>query len=218
MTLKISVDDQQLEVAADRSVLQACLDNGIYVPHLCHLPGAAGPAASCRLCFVEVAGMDQPVTACTLKVVDQMVIRTDTPAVRRLQKTGLRLLLSVHAVDCKNCPANKHCALQDLARFLKVGLKPKHLELHLKESEVDETHPHLAYYPNRCVLCGKCLHACQTANGGAMLAFAKRGFETVISFYGDPGMVDPGCDTCRVCVDVCPVGALQPKKSDPAGG
>ena len=213
MTVTITVDEKPLEVEEGASLLQTCLDNGIYVPNLCHLPGVPAPQASCRLCFVEVAGMDQPVTACTLNVADQMVVRTDTPAVRRLQKTGLRLLLSVHAVDCKNCPANKNCVLQDLARFLKVGLKPKHLEHHLKSPAIDETHPHLAYYPNRCVLCGKCLQACRTANGSAMLAFAKRGFDTVISFYADPGEEKPACDTCRACVDICPVAALLPRST-----
>jgi bidirectional [NiFe] hydrogenase diaphorase subunit len=140
-------------------------------------------------------------------------VRTDTPAVRRLQKTGLRLLLSVHDVDCKNCPANKNCVLQDLAKFLKVGLKPKNLEHHLKQPDVDDTHPHLIHYPNRCVLCGKCIQVCRSANGSAMLAFARRGFDTVISFYGDPGSESPSCDTCSACVDICPVAALRPKKT-----
>ena len=211
MTVTITVDERPLEVEAGTSLLQACLDNDIYVPNLCHLPGTAEPQASCRLCFVEVAGMDKPVAACTTRVVDQMVVRTDTPDVRRLQKTGLRLLLSVHKVDCKNCPANKNCALQNLAKFLKVGLKPKNLEQHLKEPESDDTHPHLAYYPNRCVLCGKCLQACRSANGNAMLAFAQRGFDTVISFYSDPGLETPVCEACRACVDICPVAALRPK-------
>ena len=211
MTVTITVDEKPLEVEAGSSLLQACLDNGIYIPNLCHLPGASEPQASCRLCFVEVAGVDQPVTACTLKVADQMVVRTDTPEVRRLQKTGLRLLLSVHAVDCKSCPANKNCVLQDLAKFLKVGLKSKKLELHLKEPDIDDSHPHLTYYPNRCVLCGKCLQVCRAANSSAMLAFAQRGFDTVISFYGDTGLEEQPCDTCRACVDICPVAALQSK-------
>jgi bidirectional [NiFe] hydrogenase diaphorase subunit len=213
MTVTITVDERPLEVEEGSSLLQACLENGIYVPHLCYMEGALQPQASCRLCFVEVAGMDQPVAACTLKVADQMVVRTDTPDVRRLQKTGLRLLLSVHAVDCKNCPANKNCVLQDLAKFLKVGLKTKNLEQHLKEPAVDDTHPHLIYYPNRCVLCGKCLQVCRAANGSAMLAFAQRGFDTVISFYGDPGSASPACDTCSACIDICPVAALRPKRA-----
>jgi bidirectional [NiFe] hydrogenase diaphorase subunit len=90
-----------------------------------------------------------------------MVVRTDTPAVRRLQKTGLRLLLSVHVVDCKSCPANKNCELQNLAKFLKVGLKPKTLKRYFKQPEADDTHPYLSYYPNRCVLCRKCLQVCR---------------------------------------------------------
>jgi NADH dehydrogenase/NADH:ubiquinone oxidoreductase subunit G len=211
MTVTITVDGKPLEVKADLSLLQACLENGIYIPNLCFLEDAPAPQASCRLCFVEVAGMNQPVTACTVKVADQMVVHTDTPNVRRLQKTGLRLLLSVHAVDCKNCPANKNCVLQDLAKFLKVGLKPKTLEHHLKEPDVDESHPHLIHYPNRCVLCGKCLQVCRHANGSAMLAFAQRGFDTVISFYGDTESQEPACDSCQACIDICPVAALLPK-------
>jgi len=213
MKVTITVDEKPLEVDAEMNLLQACLDNGIYIPNLCHLQNRVEPQASCRLCFVEVDGGDQPVAACTVKVTDQMVVRTDTPAVRRLQKTGLRLLLSVHHIDCKNCPANKKCVLQDLAKFLKVGLKPKNLELHLKEPEVDDTHPHLTYFPNRCVLCGKCLQVCRDANGVAMLAFAQRGFDTVISFYGGAGSVPTACDTCAACIAICPVAALLPKQS-----
>ncbi len=213
MTVTIKVDEKPLEVEEGSSLLQACLENDIYIPNLCFMEEMTEPQASCRLCFVEIEGVDKPVAACTVKVSDQMIVRTDTPGVRRLQKTGLRLLLSVHDVDCKNCPANKSCALQDLAKFLKVGLKPKNLELHLKEPEVDDTHPHLTYYPNRCLLCGKCIQVCRVANGSARPAFAKRGFDTVISFYGTPGSEGPVCDTCSACIDICPVAALRPKKT-----
>jgi NADH dehydrogenase/NADH:ubiquinone oxidoreductase subunit G len=214
MTVTITVDEKPLDVKAGISLLQACLENDIYIPNLCYLENQSATQASCRLCFVEVAGMDQPVAACTVTVADRMVVRTDTPAVRRLQKTGLRMLLSVHHVDCKNCPANKQCVLQDLAKFLKVGLKPKQLQQHLKEPEVDGTHPQLDYYPNRCVLCGKCLQVCRANNGGALLAFAQRGFDTVIRYYDQVGSTAPACDTCRACVDVCPVAALRPKPVD----
>jgi len=213
MKVIITVDEKPLEVDVGMNLLQACLEHGIYIPNLCHLEGRAAPEASCRLCFVEVNGSDQPVAACTVKVTDQMIVRTDTPAVRRLQKTGLRLLLSVHHVDCKNCPANKKCVLQDLAKFLKVGLKPKTLEHHLKTPEIDDSHPHLTYYPNRCVLCGKCLHVCRSVKGSAMLAFAQRGFDTVISFYGGAGSAETACENCEACIEICPVAALLPKQS-----
>ena len=208
MTVTIRVDNRELEVEKDRSVLQACLENDIYIPNLCFMPGMSHPPASCRLCFVEVAGMDQPVTACTVQVADGMVIQTDTPSVRRLQRSGLRLLLSVHHVDCKNCPANKDCELQRLAKFLNCGLKPKRLGNDLKAVTVDDSHPCLTYYPNRCVLCGKCIRACRITHGRPLIAFAGRGFDTTISFYGNQDSGNLSCDTCKACTDICPVGAL----------
>jgi predicted molibdopterin-dependent oxidoreductase YjgC len=139
------------------------------------------------------------------------VVRTDTPAVRELQQSALELLLSVHHVDCKNCHANKKCALQDLARFLKVKLKPKHLENYLKPVETDETHPWLVYFPNRCVLCGKCIQVCRELHGQPLMSFANRGFDTVISFQGLEDCTDSACESCSACADACPVGALTTK-------
>ena len=207
------MDDKEIRANEGTNLLQACLENDIYIPNLCYLEEMTEPPASCRLCFVEIDGEKKPVASCTLQVRSGMVIRTDTPAVRKLQRAALRLLLSAHHVDCGPCPANKKCVLQDLAKFLKVGLKPKKLELHLKEPEVDDSHPHLTYFPNRCVLCGKCLQVCRAANGGALLAFAQRGFDTVISLYGGAGSASKACDTCEACIAICPVAALRPKES-----
>jgi len=212
MTVEMMVDGKTLQVEENRSVLQACLENDIFIPNLCYMKGMRHPPASCRLCFVEVEGLQQPVASCTLEVSEGLFIRTDTDAVRRLQKTGLRFLLSVHHVDCKNCPANKNCELQRLARFLKVGLKPKHLENYLKEISVDDGHPCLAYHPNRCVLCGKCIYVCRRHHGQPLLSFAGRGFSTLISLYGQQGDgID--CSNCAACVDICPVAALSLKPS-----
>ncbi len=207
MSVAIVVDGRTLQVAENRSVLQACLENGIFIPNLCHIEGMEHPPASCRLCFVEASGRGKPVTACTLPVSEGLQIRTDTPDVRRLQRTALRFLLSVHDVDCKNCPANKNCELQRLARFLKVGLKPKQWENVLKPVTVEDGHPCLFYHPNRCVLCGRCVYICRRERERPLLSFAGRGFSTVVSFYGYQNE-DADCRSCRACVDVCPVAAL----------
>jgi len=212
MSVEIVVDGKALQVEKNRSVLQACLENDIFIPNLCHVEGMAHPPASCRLCFVEAGGREKPVTACTLPVAEGLRIRTDTPAVRRLQRTALRFLLSVHDVDCKNCPANKKCELQRLARFLKVGLKSKQLENVLKDIPVDEEHPCFSYYPNRCVLCGRCVYVCRREHDRPLLSFAGRGFSTLISFYGHQDE-DTDCCTCRACIEVCPVAALTGKPS-----
>jgi predicted molibdopterin-dependent oxidoreductase YjgC len=165
------------------------------------------------MCFVEIEGERQPVTSCTVFVKDDMVVKTGTETVRQLQRTALRLLLSVHDVDCKNCHANKKCALQNIAKFLKIGLKPKYLERYLKEVRIDETHPFLNHYPNRCVLCGKCVHICRGKHGQPVLTFAKRGFGTVISAYGSTDVPSLSCKRCDACVKACPVGALALKES-----
>jgi NADH dehydrogenase/NADH:ubiquinone oxidoreductase subunit G len=206
--VNIIVDGQTIRVEKGTNLLDACLSNGIYIPNLCHLEGDNPAPASCRLCFVEIDGRRDPVPSCTISVVESLTVRTDTAAVRRLQKAGLQLLLSVHHVDCKNCPANKKCALQNMARFLKVGLKPKRLDRYLKEIEIDSRHPVFDYYPNRCVLCGKCVRVCHQANPQPSLTFARRGFNTVIAYFGQETDPPPACTDCNACVNVCPVAAI----------
>lgn len=211
----LTVDDQAIQAPAGSSVLSACLASGIYIPHLCWLEGDApdGAPAACRLCFVQVDGMDRPVTACTLGVKDGLRVRTATPAVRSLQKTALKLLLSVHRVDCKSCPADKACALQKIARFLKIGLNCKPFERLLKEPEIDSRHPVFDYYPNRCVLCGICVRICRQRAARPLLSFIGRGFDTMVGYIDEPPEVAAACIICHACVAACPTGALVEKKA-----
>ncbi|MFH1488998.1 MAG: 2Fe-2S iron-sulfur cluster-binding protein [Pseudomonadota bacterium] len=212
MMVELMVDDRKIEAEEGSPLLQACLENGFYIPNLCFLKGMTEPPASCRMCFVEIEGQERPVTSCRVPVREGLIVRTDTPPVRRLQRAALELLLSAHDVDCANCPANKKCPLQQTARFLKVGLKPRGLTKFLKEEDADQDHPILRYHPNRCVLCGKCVYICRRHHEKPFLTFAKRGFETVISFYGEKGLTNPPCEQDMACVEVCPVAALTVKE------
>lgn len=211
--VRLIVDGKEILAERDMALLRACLDNDIYIPNLCYIEGMAHPPASCRLCLVELEGQEVPVPSCTIQVREGMVVKTDTALVRRLQRSALHLLLSAHRVDCAPCPANKKCALQRMAKFLRVGLKPPGLERSFKEPEVDTEHPSLNYYPNRCVLCGRCIHACQSKNGHPFLSFAHRGIRTVISFYGDANSLGLPCVSCSECVAICPVAAITFKDS-----
>lgn len=207
--VQLFVDERTIEAPQGQSLLQACLQNGIYIPHLCFHENHSEASASCRLCFVEVEDIPAPVTACTMKVAAGLRVKTDTPAVRRLQRSALRMLLSVHHVDCKHCHANKACSLQAIAKYLKVGLNPKPLDRMLKDVEVDQSHPLIDHYPNRCVLCGLCVEACRNSGNLPVFTFSGRGFKTVLRYHAAVSNEPPACSDCRACIRVCPVGALQ---------
>jgi len=210
--IKITVDNNEIETEENLSILQACLNNGIYIPNLCYMSDMKEPPGACRLCFVEVKGFSQPVPSCTVKVKEGMIVKTDTEQVKTLQRTAFELLLSVHSVDCKNCPAHGKCELQRIAKFLHFGLKLKKLDAIERDIKRDDSHPYLDYHPDKCVLCGKCVFVCQRENGRPLLAFAGRGLDTVISFFGSEEDAKNRCKNCSLCADICPVGAITKKR------
>lgn len=205
--IPVTIDGRAVAAAPGADLLSVCLDNGIYVPHLCHLPGNPTPGGACRLCLVDVAGAARPLCACTVAPAAGMMVRTDTPRVRALQKSALRLLLSAHDIDCAACPANRRCGLQQVARFLGVALRPDPHPALVAARPPDTTHPAFDYLPHRCILCGRCVRTCRTRHPDVQLAFAGRGFNTVITSYGTDEAA-AGCAQCLACVGACPVGAL----------
>lgn len=219
------VDDTEITVKEKTRLLHALLDNGIYIPSLCSVPdmdpvqgttqaqSMETAPASCRLCFVEIEGYDRPVPSCTIIAEDGMIIKTNTPRVRRLQKTAFELLLSVHVIDCRNCPANKKCELQKIAGFLKVPLKQKRIEYIERHVTKENNHPFLIYDPDKCVMCGRCVSTCRKLYNSPYLSFAGRGLNMTISFFGETEAGKIPCDDCYACVDVCPVAALLKKSS-----
>ncbi len=184
------------------------LDNGIYIPNLCALRDKPEPAAACRLCFVEVEGKEQPVTACTETVTEGMVVNTRGAKALKLARTGLELLIASHPVDCAYCPANRSCELQVMARHLGVKLKSKRFRKLLHELPIDDSNPLFIYNPNKCVLCGRCVWVCRERLGIGAFGFAHRGFERVVTTFGDEPMGKYDCPDCGECISVCPTGAL----------
>lgn len=155
-TVSLTIDGKKITAHKGERLLWVALDNGIYIPNLCALWDNKQPPAACRLCFVEVEGKEQPVTACTEMVAEAMVVNTRGERALRLARSAFELLMSCHPVDCAHCVNNGSCELQKIARHLNIKLKSKRFRKLLRELPVDYSSPLFIYDPNKCVLCGRC--------------------------------------------------------------
>jgi len=207
-TVSLIIDGKEVTAREGDKVLWVALDNGIYIPNLCALRDASQPAASCRLCFVEVKRKKQPVTACTQTVEPGMVVNTRGPAALRLVRTAFELLLSSNVVDCAHCLKSGSCELQRIAAHLGVKLKTKRFRKILRSLAVDSSSPVFIYDPNKCVLCGRCVWVCRERLGIGALGFAHRGFGRMVTTFGDEPIGKSQCRECGECVVACPTGAM----------
>jgi bidirectional [NiFe] hydrogenase diaphorase subunit len=207
-TISLTIDGKRVTAPEGEKILWVALDNGIYIPNLCALHDASEPAASCRLCWVEVEGKSKPVTACTETVEPGMVVNIRGTAALRLARTALELLLASNVVDCAHCLASGSCELQKIAAHLKVKLKTKRFRKLLRNLAVDSSSAEFIYDPNKCVLCGRCIWVCRQRLGIGVLGFAHRGFERRLTTFGDEPMAESRCRDCGECVAICPTGAL----------
>lgn len=207
-TVSLIIDGKEITAYEGESLLWAALNNNIYIPNLCALRDKPEPAASCRLCFVEIDSYSQPVTACTEPVREGMVVDTKGQKALRLARAGLELLLATHPIDCAHCLANRSCELQKIAAHLRAKLKSKRLKKIERNLSVDSSSPVFIYDPNKCVLCARCVWVCRERLGIGALGFAHRGFERVITTFGDEPVGESECRECGECVRVCPTGAF----------
>jgi len=207
-TVSLTIDGKKVTTNKGEKVLWAALDNDIYIPNLCNLRNASEPLTACRLCFVEVEGKQKPVTACTETVEEGVVVNTRGSNALRLARTGAELLFSSHLVDCGHCASNDACELQRIAHHLGIKLKPKRFRKLLRELPVDYSSPLFIYDPNKCVLCGRCVWTCRERLGKGAIGFAHRGFQRVVTTFGDEPVGESECRECGECVLACPIGAL----------
>jgi bidirectional [NiFe] hydrogenase diaphorase subunit len=204
----LTIDGRRIAVPEGQPILWAALDHGIYIPNLCAIREVEEPAASCRLCFVEVEGKKEPVAACTEPVQEGMVVNTQGETALRLARTSAELLIASHPVDCGHCSKNRSCELRKIARHLKIKMKPKRFRRMDRNLPIDDSPTLFSYDPNKCVLCGKCVWVCREKLGIGAIGFSRRGFKRVVSTFGDRPLADSRCTQCGECVKVCPVGAL----------
>ena len=206
--IKLTINGKEIKAHASTKLLWAALENGIYIPNLCAIKDKPEPNAACRLCWVEIAGLKESVTACTVEVSEGMVVNTRGEKGLELARASFELLMASHALDCVHCKANGICELQQIAKVLKCSLKPKNLRLLLRDLPIDDSNPLFTLDPNKCVLCGRCVWECQKYREKALLGFAHRGFKRMVTTFGDEPIGRDKCLDCGHCVEVCPTGAL----------
>ncbi|MTI66328.1 MAG: 2Fe-2S iron-sulfur cluster binding domain-containing protein [Firmicutes bacterium] len=205
----VIIDNQEVQVPADYTVLQAARSNNVHIPTLCYLEGI-NEVGACRMCLVEVEGARGLQTSCTLKVSDGMVVKTNTKKVREARKATLELLLSDHDRECLTCDRNRNCELQTLAEEL--GIKDVAFEGEKNVSYEDTSSPSIVRDPNKCILCGRCVGVCNDVQKVGVLGFTNRGFDTVVGPAFDKKMDEIPCINCGQCIAACPVGALKEKE------
>lgn len=208
--LHITINGQQIAAAAGSTVLEAATAAGIKIPTLCHHP-MLEPIGACRVCLVEIAGQRALQPACTFPAHEGMEVWTHSPKVEEARRFVLELLLSDHPLDCMTCDSAGECELQDLAYT--YGIKEPRFPGQQHTYAIDDPNPFIQVDRNKCILCRRCVRACKEINGSEAIGVALRGFNTTISFGLDSAMQDSPCEFCGICVQVCPVGALSPKKS-----
>lgn len=202
----ITINGRVLEVEAGANVLDCALENGIYIPHLCHHKDLS-PVGACRMCIVEVEGQKGVVTSCTLKAYEGLKIRTDSEEIKRLRMLAMELLLTGHPEDCSTCPKYGVCELQTLIQY--IGPKTGRMKMRAKGLKQIDENPMIIHDMNRCVLCGRCVRACNELRGVGVLQYKKKEMESFVGTLQGKLLADSGCRFCTACVEVCPTGTLR---------
>ena len=215
--ISLTIDGQRIEVAAGTSLMRAAALANSPLPKLC-ATDTLSAFGSCRLCLVEIDGRHGTPAACTTPCEDGMVVRTQSPRLAELRRGVMELYLSDHPTDCLSCAANGNCELQDTAgeigvREIRYGVGQG--DNHLDEA-IDTSNPYFVYDPARCVVCSRCVRACEEVQGTFALNISGRGFASRVGFAGE-NLMGSECVSCGACVEACPTATLTERTLIAAG-
>lgn len=214
--ITLTIDDREITVPEGTSIMRASILAGVNVPKLC-ATDSLEPFGSCRLCVVEIEGRRGYPASCTTPVADGLIVHTQTSKLADIRRGTMELYISDHPLDCLTCAANGDCELQDVAGA--VGLREVRYgyegENHLK-AEKDESNPYFTFDPSKCIVCSRCVRACEETQGTYALTISGRGFESKVA-SGINNFLESECVSCGACVQACPTATLIEKTVIEAG-
>lgn len=207
----LEIDGFKVTVPEGTSVMRAASSIGIEIPKLC-ATDSVEPFGSCRLCVCQVEGARGYPASCTTPVAEGMKVQTENPKLNDIRKGIMELYISDHPLDCLTCPSNGNCELQDMAgtvglREVRYGYEGKN---HLKSAK-DTSNPYFTFDPSKCIVCSRCVRACEETQGTFALTIDGRGFDSVISPGQHEAFMDSECVSCGACVQACPTATLMEK-------
>jgi len=207
-TVALSVDGIAVEVPEGTSIMRAATLAGVAVPKLC-ATDSLNAFGSCRLCLVEIEGRPGTPASCHTPVAPGMKVHTQTARLKKLRRGVMELYISDHPLDCLTCAANGDCELQDMAGA--VGLRDVRYGYdgagHLADKK-DESNPYFSYDPAKCIVCSRCVRACEEVQGTFALTIAGRGFESRVAASANVPFLESECVSCGACVQACPTATL----------
>jgi formate dehydrogenase major subunit len=210
-TVTLSIDDREILVPEGTSVMRAAALAGVSIPKLCATDQLEA-FGSCRMCLVQIEGVKGLPASCTTPVAQGMKVITQNKQLADVRRGVMELYISDHPLDCLTCPANGHCELQDMAGV--VGLREVRYGYeganHLK-AEKDESNPYFTFDPSKCIVCSRCVRACDEQQGTLALTIQARGFDSTVAASQDNPFMDSECVSCGACVQACPTATLSEK-------
>ena len=210
-SITLEIDGVRITVPAGTSVMRASTEAGINVPKLCATDSLEA-FGSCRVCLVEIEGRKGYPASCTTPVENGMKVRTQTPKLADIRRGMMELYISDHPLDCLTCPTNGNCELQDVAglvglREVRYGYQGKnHLDL-----KKDESNPYFTYDASKCIVCNRCVRACEETQGTFALTIDGRGFDSRVAAGQNDSFMESDCVSCGACVQACPTATLTEK-------
>ncbi|MGB9694460.1 MAG: formate dehydrogenase subunit alpha [Caldisericaceae bacterium] len=211
--VNVKIDGKSYQFERGTTILKACKSVGYDIPTLCYLEGIS-EEGSCGVCVVEVKGAKTLQRSCITEVTEGMEISTNTPIVREARKMNLELALAHHPLDCMTCDADGDCELQELAYEFNIKKSQFLDEREAFESPKEtawDTNPFIQFDPQKCILCRRCVEACENQSIVEAIGIAMRGYKSTVSTPFNLPLEETDCQFCGACIQACPVGALVEK-------